>query len=570
MPGSVITRHFATITTGRWGARQVHYRRVGSGPVVILFHQSPLSSGDMVATMERWKSHFTCIAPDSPGFGLSDPLGVKTASMHDFADAAIEFMDAIGIQRAAVYGFHTGAMISGAIAEAYPHRIVCAAANGYVMMSEGEKRDIVRHYLPEFRPSWDGAHLAWLWSRMREQTIFFPWYAKALANRMYNNVPAPEVLHSALLDFMRSGDHYRVGYRAAFLMKSERTLAKMQTPMLVTAYSSDVLSTHLPRIKRASPRVTIQRGGNIDETHDLCRLYITAHRPPKVRAARPSAALRGRLVQDYVSVGGGQLRLRKNFEGKGRTVVVLHDALGSSDSVADIARGFIGRRPVVVIELPGHGESDSLIKRQNASIADYAGVIAKAIKTLSLGAVDLVGVGAGGLVGVELALRHRACLQGLALIGISDLEGAEARAFLAHGTPSIEPNWFGGHLLEAWHIARDHSLFWPWYARLGNHALRQPTHLEPEIIEQRVLDLLRSDGAWRRTYRAQLSYPWRRRLKRALSEARIRVIVATSELDPLRNATHRVASALPDLTMLSLPPTEQHWGKALLPFLNRR
>ena len=58
-----ITRHFATIESGRWGARQVHYRRVGSGPVVICFHQSPLSSRDMLATMERWKSHFTCIAP---------------------------------------------------------------------------------------------------------------------------------------------------------------------------------------------------------------------------------------------------------------------------------------------------------------------------------------------------------------------------------------------------------------------------------------------------------------------------------------------------------------------------
>ncbi len=53
MSGSVITRHFATITKGRWGARQVHYRRVGSGPLVILFHQSPLSSHDMLATMER-------------------------------------------------------------------------------------------------------------------------------------------------------------------------------------------------------------------------------------------------------------------------------------------------------------------------------------------------------------------------------------------------------------------------------------------------------------------------------------------------------------------------------------
>jgi hypothetical protein len=35
MASNPITRHFATIERGRFGARQVHYRRAGSGPVVI-------------------------------------------------------------------------------------------------------------------------------------------------------------------------------------------------------------------------------------------------------------------------------------------------------------------------------------------------------------------------------------------------------------------------------------------------------------------------------------------------------------------------------------------------------
>ena len=138
-----ITRHFASITKGRWGPRQVHYRRIGSGPVVLCLHQSPLSSRDMLATMERWKTHFTCIAPDTPGFGLSDPLGVNRAEASDFAEAVVEFMDALGIERAAVYGFHTGAMITGALAAAYPDRIVCAAANGYVIMTETDRQDFI-------------------------------------------------------------------------------------------------------------------------------------------------------------------------------------------------------------------------------------------------------------------------------------------------------------------------------------------------------------------------------------------------------------------------------------------
>ena len=126
MGAARITRHFATITTGRWGARQVHYRRTGRGPVVLCLHQSPLSSRDMLATLGHWHTRFTCIAPDTPGFGLSDPLGVARA---DFADAVVEFMDALHLERPAVYGFHTGAMIAASLAARHPDRIACAVAS---------------------------------------------------------------------------------------------------------------------------------------------------------------------------------------------------------------------------------------------------------------------------------------------------------------------------------------------------------------------------------------------------------------------------------------------------------
>jgi len=570
MPGSAITRHFATITTGRWGARQVHYRRTGAGPLVILFHQSPLSSRDMIATMQRWKSHFTCIAPDSPGFGLSDPLGVKTASMSDFADAAIEFMDALGVERAAVYGFHTGAMISGAIAAAYPERIVCAVANGYVMMSETEKRDIVRRYLPPFKPSWDGSHLAWLWARMREQSIFFPWYAKSLANRLYSDVSPPDVLHAALLDFIRSGDHYRVGYRAAFTMPSARTLQRMPTPMLVTAYANDVLSSHLPRIKRASRRVTVQRGGNLDETHDLCRLYIAAHRPPKAPNPVSPVAIRGRMTRDYIDVRDGQVRVLKNFEGVGRPVVILHDALGSIDTVESIASGFIAKRPILAIELPGHGESDNLLSSGKSSIADYAAIVHRALSALRLGRVDLAGLGFGGLVGLELALRYRHTTNSLVVIGVADLEGTQAETFKSKGIPSIEPDWFGGYLLHAWHAVRDQGLFWPWYDRRGRSAIKQEPQIDPVHIQQHVLELFRSNGGWQRALKAQYSYPWRRKLKAAMGLADLPMLLAVSSIDPLRESTVRVAETLKKIPISLLPEAESRWSVSLLKFFDGR
>ena len=94
-----VTRHFVTID-GRWGPRQVHYRRAGQGPVVVLLHQSPQSSREFIPLMQRWALHFTLIAPDTPGYGQSDPLGPATVGIDMLATALGECIDALGLRLA--------------------------------------------------------------------------------------------------------------------------------------------------------------------------------------------------------------------------------------------------------------------------------------------------------------------------------------------------------------------------------------------------------------------------------------------------------------------------------------
>lgn len=560
-----ITRHFASITAGRWGPRQVHYRRVGAGPVVICFHQSPLSSRDMITTMLRWKDHFTCIAPDSPGFGLSDPLGVAHADMTDFADAAIEFMDALGIERAAVYGFHTGAMISSAIAAAHPERIVCAAANGYVVMTEQEKQDILAHYLPSLTPSWDGAHLTWLWARMREQLIFFPWYRKSLAARMNTDVPTPEALHDGVLDFLRSGDHYRVGYRAAFTMRSDVALQKMTVPTLVTAADTDVLSQQLSRIRRAAPCVTVRSRGTMEETLDLCRDFIKKHKPPKAPKSIAPVSLPCRMRQDYVSLPDGQLRLRRNDDASGRPVLVLHEAIGSSETVLSAAGSFIGKRPVIAINLPGHGESDLVVGGGKITLTNQAKALLQALDALNIREVDCLGLGVGGMVGLEASLLAPSRIRHLALANTIYPDGKERKRLQAHGVPDIQPNWFGGHLLEAWYVVRDHGLFSPWFDRTRQGIVRQEPHVDPQHVNRRVLELFRSKGIWRKAMQAQLEYP----LARHLAKSKVPKVFCSPSWDPQLIATQRAAQENPSAAFIPLPDDETRWADALMPFFDR-
>ena len=564
MGAARITRHFATITAGRWGARQVHYRRTGRGPVVLCLHQSPLSSRDMLATLGRWHTRFTCIAPDTPGFGLSDPLGVEQADMDDFADAVVEFMDALRLERPAVYGFHTGAMIAATLAARHPDRIACAVANGFVLLTEQERADILERYLPPLRPAWDGTHLAWLWARLREQSIFFPWYRAAATTRLGGGVPPPERLQDALLDFLRSGDHYRVGYRAAFQLRSDEVLRRAAAPLLVTASETDVLSKQLPRIRRRSDAVTVQSGVDPAATLDLARDFVARHAGEKAPSPVRPAALPTDLHQDYVALPTGQLRLRIDRRGAGRPVLLLHDACGSADTLRAVARGFLGKRPVIALDLPGHGESDRVLPRGPLTVTGQARAVLAALTALDVPQVDCLGVGHGALVAVEAALRAPRRVGRLALASLPYLDPPLREAFLRHGAPDIRPDWFGGHLLHAWHMLRDQQLFFPWFDRTRTGVLRSDPQIDPEGIDRRVLELFRSEGMWRRSLLAGLAWPLSERLARLRTPTAVTLCAA----DPWLGCAQRAIADRPQLVGLRLPDAPSRWVETLLPWFD--
>jgi pimeloyl-ACP methyl ester carboxylesterase len=522
-----------------------------------------LSSRDLLATLGRWKNTFTCIAPDTPGYGLSEPLGVSHAEMSDFADAVIEFMDALGIERAATYGFHTGAMISVAVASKYPERVIACTANGYVVQIEQERADFVANYLPPLLPQWDGSHLTWLWSRLREQTIFFPWYRKSLEARLNYDVPEADGLHSALLDFLRAGDHYRVGYRAAFTMPSRAAVATLKVPSLITAANTDVLAQDLARLKRVPANVTVKMGGDMNATLDLCAAFINKHKLPKAPPLAATAPLDGRMWSEYLDVPGGQLRILRSRTGKGRPIVVQHDAAGSVDIIEPLARGFVGRRPVIAIDLPGHGESDPLLPRGRITVNTYGKAVLAALKFLGVKEFDFIGTWGGGLVGLELAILAPQSLRRLVMADAMYFSAELLKELRAHYTPDIRPNWHGGYLLEAWHLLRDQGLFWPWFKRRKANIIRKPPFVDPTMVNKRVLELFRSDGNWRRAYQAHFAYP----IKRKLKQCRVPMLVVSPFWDPQFEDGERLSRDFPNIPFRKMPDDWTQWGAELAPFL---
>ena len=158
-----IKTEYCTIKS-HWGNRQVRFLIAGSGPIIFLLHQSPKSADEYRPQIEEWSKDFTIIAPDTPGYGDSDVLETDKVTIEKIAQANIELADTLNIKEFGLYGFHTGAIISIAMGHHYPDRVKAIACNGVLVLTDSELENIRRHYLPPYKPQWDGSHLSWLWS----------------------------------------------------------------------------------------------------------------------------------------------------------------------------------------------------------------------------------------------------------------------------------------------------------------------------------------------------------------------------------------------------------------------
>ena len=529
-----------------------------------MLHQSPRSSRELLSLMERWSEFFTVVAPDSPGYGLSDPLCIADARLGDFADATIEFMNAIGAGRFGVYGFHTGGMIGIALAQGYPDRVAGFSSNGVAIPTDEELEDILVNYLPPFEPRWDGGHLAWLWAKTREQTIFFPWHNHTLAGRMDFPMPSPEQQQDGVLDFLNAGDHYSVGYRAAFTFHAEKVVPELKVPGLITATGLDPLLPHLARIVDAPDCVQVAGSDSPEAALEKSLALLLANTGDGLGKPPVTIPVPGRLWQQLVETVTGTVSLIRGGKDADVPVILLHDAGRSSASVACIAEGLTATHSVICIDLPGHGESDCDPEPGGPGIETCTKQVASVLDRLDLQSVDVIGVECGAFVAVDLASLHADRVGRIALIHPPVLGVEQTEAFHASGIPSFEPDWFGGHLLHCWHMVRDNRLYFPWFQRDQAGIHWQEPDLDEQRIQLEVYEHLKAEGAWQPLLLAQLQYP----LTDKLEGCRDKVTLCAAPDSPWYAIVENEA-ARAGLPILDLSSDSGQWGAQLADVISR-
>ena len=244
MTADQIDRGFARLKEGL-----VHFRRVEGRddvPPLVLLHASPGSSRGLEPLLRALAASGdmpTLIAPDTLGHGDSVRLEEPEPEIGHYADATIRLLDVLGIERAVIYGAHTGARIACEAGVLHPDRVTRVIVDGIGEYDAAAQGELLERYAPEKAPDDYGTQMIWAFHFVRDQALHFPYYERDPAHRLLSRpVPDADALHVAALEVLKALGTYHQAYRAAFRYPTCARLALLTRP-LVALDAENELST---------------------------------------------------------------------------------------------------------------------------------------------------------------------------------------------------------------------------------------------------------------------------------------------------------------------------------------
>jgi pimeloyl-ACP methyl ester carboxylesterase len=221
-----ITRGYATTPGG-----QIHFWECGAGPPLVLLAPAPRSARvfrGLLPLLDGYRG----VAIDTRGFGESDPPGDRMA-MSDYAEDVVNVLDALAIQRAHVFGLHTGNKIAAAMAAGWPDRIdrLVLAGRTHSIVADQTARNVA------VRASMDsGAGVESRSDELQHMALALTNVSKILS-RMLASREVDEgailALRDEVMDEMASGSGIESVYAANFAFDLAETLMRVKAPTLI-------------------------------------------------------------------------------------------------------------------------------------------------------------------------------------------------------------------------------------------------------------------------------------------------------------------------------------------------
>ncbi len=234
----------------RSGSLRLAYREAGEAAAqpLVLLHPSPRSSAMFEPWMRELAEHFHVFAPDTPGYGGSDPLPVPSDSLAAYLPPLLEWLQQVVGPRAMIYGSATGAQLGIALANRTPESVQHLLLDNAAHFDAEERDWMLAHYFPDLRPRPDGSHLQELWRMARQMAQFFPWFAADEAHRYSMREPTAEEVHATVCEFLAAGPGYAAAYRAAFVHERASEVQKLKVPVTLFRWLGSMLLPHIDRL----------------------------------------------------------------------------------------------------------------------------------------------------------------------------------------------------------------------------------------------------------------------------------------------------------------------------------
>ena len=546
--------------------RLVHYRCGGQGAPVVMLHPAPLSSAQVLPVARALTTHFSVFALDTPGCGLSDPLpGPDTQSLEPYLDPRAGTLDALGIRRCCLYGAAAGAQIALEFARRYPDRVSLLVLESAGHMSEAETSALLPDYFPSVEPRPDGAHLLAYWHMVRELNHFFPWSVTRLSHRVERDLPEPAQLQALLLDYLRAGPSYPRAYRPALRNERVERYRGLEVPALLTRWPGSLMLRTVDALLEQGlpPGVELlPLGPTLGDRASGIRdalLRRGLDDPPPVERNRPRGTGLHRSLIDGPGGASQQLLARMCLDGSARPLAVVHEAGGSTALHEAFIAAAAAERPVVAIDLPGHGESDGPQDTGTDAIPAAVGSIAHVLGHLGIDECDVIGLQTGGLIATELALAFPGAVRRVMHVGPWLLDSEEREEFSYRYVPSLTPHTYGTHLIAAWQMLRDMQLYWPWFKRTRESIRWCEPDLDPTRLHARFVELMKAGEHYADLMTDACRYP----LEQRLGGLRAPAAFAATADDPLEARCVPAARLAPDSQVVILPDDPALWPQEL-------
>lgn len=216
----------------------VHCWVTGSGPSLLMLHQSAQSSDEFLGVAARLREAFQVVSLDLPGHGMSDSP-TRELSVADYSEAVLIVLDALEIATMHVLGHHGGCRLAVNIAVNSPKKVAKIVLSGGGLLDPALEQRLLNEPMTRDLPvDAEGQFLHDAWAVYRQmsapgtapETTFLP-FVTGLKARL-----RPYDMHYAVL---------RWDYPAA--------LEKLQQPTLLIRAEHDPFSGDVAGLHRRLP-----------------------------------------------------------------------------------------------------------------------------------------------------------------------------------------------------------------------------------------------------------------------------------------------------------------------------